>query len=74
MFSIQYFILEPKTLHFPAVAHFLGKELVEEKPSEVRTVYTLDRFALCKFKRAGLTLETLAKSNQQLLAKRKHDF
>ena len=41
MFSIQYFILDPKTLRFPCCRSFLGKELVEEKPSEVLTVYIL---------------------------------
>ena len=56
-----------KLFVFPAVAHILGKELVEEKPSEVLTVY-ISSAPLCKFKRVGLT-----KSNQQLLAKRKHD-
>ena len=37
--NISFWIL--KLFVFPAVAHFLGKELVEEKPSEVRTVYIL---------------------------------
>ena len=37
--NISFWIL--KLFVFPAVAHFLGKELVEEKPSEVLTVYIL---------------------------------
>ena len=37
--NISFWIL--KLFVFPAVAHFLGRELVEEKPSEVRTVYIL---------------------------------
>ena len=41
MFSIQYFILDPKTLRFPCCRSFLGKEFVEEKPSEVLTAYIL---------------------------------
>ena len=42
MFSIQYFILDPKTFpFFPAVAHFRAQNLLKEKPSEVRTVYNL---------------------------------
>ena len=39
--NISFWIL--KVFVFPAVAHFLGKELVEEKPSEVRTVYILGK-------------------------------
>ena len=38
MFSVQYFISDPKFFVFHAVAHLLGTKLVEEKPSEVRTV------------------------------------
>ena len=37
--NISFCIL--KFFVFPSVAHFLGKELVEEKPSEVLTVYIL---------------------------------
>ena len=37
--NISFWIL--KFFVFPSVAHFLGKELVEEKPSEVLTVYIL---------------------------------
>ena len=37
MFSIL------KLFVFPAVAHFLGKELVEQKSREVRTVYILGK-------------------------------
>ena len=41
MFSIQYFILDPKTLLFPSCRSFLVTKLVEEKSSEVWTVYIL---------------------------------
>ena len=41
LFNISFCIL--KVFVFPAVAHFLGKELVEEMPSEVRTVYILGK-------------------------------
>ena len=38
-YNISFWIL--KLFVFPAVAHFFGKEFVEEKPSEVLTVYIL---------------------------------
>ena len=58
MFSIQYFILDPKTLRFPCCRSFLGTKLVEEKPSEVRTVYILGSALLGT--RAGLTFGKLS--------------
>ena len=47
LFCIQYFILDSKTLRFPCCrSFFLGTKLVEEKPSEVRTVYIIARLSL----------------------------
>ena len=42
--NISFCIL--KRFVFPAVTHVLGKELLEEKPSEVQTVYILGSAAL----------------------------
>ena len=51
---------------------FWAKNLL--KKSQAKSGQLISSAPLCKFKRAGFTLETLAKSNQKLLAKRKHDF
>ena len=71
MFSIQYFILDPKTLRFPCCRSFLGTKLVEVKPSEVRTVYILGSALLGT--RAGLTFGKLSQ-RATTPAKSKHDF
>ena len=73
MFSFQYFILDPKTLRFPCCRSFLGTVLVEEKPSEVRTIYILGSTLLVQLKETDWHLEN-SRKEQQLLAKSKHDF
>ena len=51
---------------------FLGTKLVEEKPSEVRTVY-IHGSAFLSLQEPGLTFGKLSQRAKQLLAKSKHD-
>ena len=70
--SIQYFILDSKTLRFPCCRSFFWAQNWLKK-SQAKSGRFKSSVPLDKFTRTGLTFGKLSQRAKQLLAKSKHD-